>query len=138
MCIVSKMTQSTCAVPRLRKTKLLKHVATARNSTTMQDNLSEERQIDAENVAQPYPTALYIHHCKITTILQSTTNISKRNSTNKQHTSNPSSHTHTLKRKSSQHEILPFDRTCRCIGRSRERVDVGWVGRRYQVWVDGE
>jgi hypothetical protein len=70
--------------------------------------------------------------------LQPTTNISKRNSTNKQNTSNPSSHTHTLERKSTQHEILPFNRICRSIGHMSKRVDVCGMRGRYQVWIDGE
>ena len=70
--------------------------------------------------------------------LQPTTNISKSNSTDKQDTSNPSSHTHTLERKSSKHKILSFDCICRSIGHVRERVDVGGVRRGYQVRIDRE
>jgi hypothetical protein len=73
-----------------------------------------------------------IHHD-----LQPTTNVSKSNSTNKQNTSNPSSHTHTFHAKSSQHKILSFDSICRSISCPRER-DICGVRRRYQVRVDGK
>lgn len=68
--------------------------------------------------------------------LQPTTNVSKSNSADKQDTGNPSSHTHRLERKCSKHKVLSLDSICRSVGNAREGVDVGRMGRRYQVWVD--
>jgi hypothetical protein len=109
-----------------------------KNSTTMQEKLSERQMLTetycARSLLPSYVTVA--QKCRIR--LQPSSNISKSDSTDKQNTSNPSSHTHTLERESPKHKILSFDCICRSIGHVRERVDVCGVRRGYQVRVDGE
>jgi hypothetical protein len=110
-----------------------------KNSTAMQREpyLSENK--DGGRKISHKVLILYIHHPpkRSSMNLQPPSNVSKSNSTDEQNTSNPSSHTHTLHAKSSQHEILSFNRVCRSIG-CPGKGDVCSVRRGYQVRVDGE
>lgn len=71
---------------------------------------------------------------------QPPSNITKSNSTNKQHTSNPRSNTHTLKRKSARNQLLLLltNNLTRSISHTRPASLMRRMRRRYKIWVDGE
>lgn len=66
-------------------------------------------------LAKTYPLFIYAN-VKSPNILQSATDVSKSNSTDEQHASNPGSHAYTFECEGTQHQILASDCMCRCVG----------------------